>query len=133
MVDKMAVAFPLGIPTKNRRLRRGLRWRCETLEARVLLAVAPVALRDAYELAAGDVLTVSAASGVLANAQAPDGGSLQAVLVNPPAHGQVTLATDGSLTYQTVGNFGGQDRLTYRTVSGDQSSDATSVTFNVAV
>jgi RHS repeat-associated protein len=59
----------------------------------------PSALDDTYVARVGEVLTVPAADGVLANDDDPDGDPLAASLVDPPAQGTLALAADGSLEY----------------------------------
>ena len=56
------------------------------------------AANDAYITDEGRTLTV-AAPGVLSNDANPSGGALNADLVSPPAHGTLTLRSDGSFTY----------------------------------
>ena len=95
----------------------------ESLEVRQLLAVAPVAIRDSYQGQALQQLSVPAASGVLANDTYEGTGTLQAWLVDAPAQGQLSLAVDGSFTYQTIGNYGGRDQFSYRVVADGLQSD----------
>ena len=73
---------------------------------------APVANNDSYNLPANGILTV-AAPGVLANDTDADGNPLTAVVVTPPAHGTLTLNSDGSFTYTPTSSFVGSDTFTY--------------------
>lgn len=67
----------------------------------------------------------SAAFGVLAN-DGGVGGSLTAVLKTAPAHGAVTLNTDGSFTYTPNANYFGTDSFVYTVQSaGIEKGDAT--------
>jgi hypothetical protein len=60
-------------------------------------AVAPVAVNNTYSLDAGTTLTVP-----------------EAVQVTAPAHGTLTLNTDGSFTYVPQASYSGADAFTYR-------------------
>jgi hypothetical protein len=86
----------------------------ERLEDRFLLSSSPVAIRDSYETNALQPFIVDAAAGVLANDQFDGQDSLSAVLVDPPQHGRLVLAEDGSFMYLTFGNYRGTDQFTYR-------------------
>ena len=59
---------------------------------------APVAEPDTYYVAVNGTLAVSV-PGVLTNDYDDDNDPLQAVLVNPPAHGMLSLSSDGSFYY----------------------------------
>jgi len=74
---------------------------------------APVAQNDAYAAAQGQALTVSAGAGLLANDSDVDGDSLSVELVDSPMHGQVQVASNGSLVYQPVASFVGLDSFRY--------------------
>ena len=72
-----------------------------------------------------------AASGILLNDSDPDGDRLTARLVRGPTHGQLTLKSDGSLTYTPDESFFGTDTFTYRTNDGLLNGNIASVTINV--
>ncbi len=73
--------------------------------------------------------SATVAAGVLANDSDPNtGGTLTAVLVSQPAHGQVALNANGSFTYVPNGTFQGFDQFTYRAVDGAASSSPVTVT-----
>jgi subtilase family serine protease len=74
---------------------------------------APTANNDAYSVDAGRTLTVSAAIGVLTNDTDPLGETLTVSGFTQPAHGSVTVAADGSFTYQPNSIFSGTDSFTY--------------------
>jgi VCBS repeat-containing protein len=84
---------------------------------------APVANPDSYATDEDTALVVLAA-GVLANDTDVDGGTLTAALQSGPAHGTVTVNSDGSFTYHPDANFNGSDSFTY-TVSDGQGGTAT--------
>src|SRR5262249_53226664 len=65
--------------------------------------------------------------GVLANDSDVDGDPLTAILVTGPAHGTLTLSTNGSFTYTPALNYNGPDSFTYKANDGqaDSPSNAT--------
>ncbi len=90
----------------------------------------PVSNADAYSVDEDDSLVV-AAPGVLANDQNPSGLALVAVLDASPTNGSISLATDGSFTYEPNPNYSGADSFTYRAVSGGIQSTPATVTITV--
>jgi uncharacterized delta-60 repeat protein len=89
----------------------------------------PVANNDAYSVSEDNTLSVSAASGVLANDT--DNGPLTAALVSGPSHGTLTLNANGSFTYQPNANFNGTDSFVYRATDSIQQSTTATVTITV--
>src|SRR4029078_13692445 len=73
----------------------------------------PVANDDAFTLTEDTTLTISA-PGVLGNDVDPDGDRLTAILMTPPAHGNLTLDLAGSFVYLPNTNFNGSDSFSYR-------------------
>src|SRR4029079_7260460 len=71
------------------------------------------------------------APGILANDSDLDGDSLTANKVTDPAHGSVTLNTDGSFTYTPVSNYFGADSFTYQASDGTASSTVATVNLSV--
>ncbi|MCB0036731.1 MAG: tandem-95 repeat protein, partial [Anaerolineales bacterium] len=63
------------------------------------------------------------APGVLANDEDADGNELTAVLSTSPAHGTLSLAADGSLTYIPDSGFIGFDAFTYQADDGSKLSE----------
>jgi Bacterial Ig domain len=92
---------------------------------------APFAAADAYQVTAGAILDVPAASGVLANDSDPDGDALTAEKSADPTYGVAYLAPDGSLVYVPALGFTGTDTFTYRASDGVLRSDVTAVTVTV--
>ncbi len=90
----------------------------------------PVAGDDSYSVAEDTMLTV-AAPGVLANDSDPESGALTIAPATPPAHGALTLRTDGSFDYTPAANYHGGDSFTY-TVSDSGGLTATA-TVNLTV
>src|SRR5213075_3157179 len=82
---------------------------------------APVAVDDSYTTAEDTQLTVIAA-GVLANDSDVDGDPLSAILVSQPAHGVLTLNTNGGFSYLPATNYNGSDSFTYRANDGQADS-----------
>ena len=93
----------------------------------------PTATNDTYSTAEDTPLTVPAPGvpGVLANDTDPDSASLTAALTTGPAHGTLTLNTDGAFTYTPAANYNGPDTFTYRTSDGALTSNPATVTINV--
>jgi VCBS repeat-containing protein len=92
---------------------------------------APVGLSDPYEVNLGSTLTVPA-PGVLNNDSDPDGDAITAVKLTDPAHGTLTLQTNGSFTYTPTGAFVGEDTFTYQVKdAGNLTSPAIQVIINV--
>jgi VCBS repeat-containing protein len=91
---------------------------------------APVAQDDSYTTDEDTPLVVPA-PGVLGNDYDVDGDSLTAVLVSGPAHGTLTLNSDGSFTYTPAENFCGEDSFTYKAYDGELYSNVATVTIHV--
>src|SRR5262249_44329418 len=68
---------------------------------------------DSYSTREDTAITVNA-PGVLANDGDVDGDPLTAILVTGPAHGTLTLNSDGSFTYTPALNYNGPDSFTYK-------------------
>ena len=73
----------------------------------------------------------SAAPGVLANDTDPLNLALTAVLVGGPAHGTLSLASDGSFTYIPATGYYGTDTFTYEAYDGQLDSNVATVTLTV--
>lgn len=93
---------------------------------------APSATDDAFSVAQGGVLTVPAASGVLANDTDADGDALTATRISQPANGSVTLNANGSFTYTPTAGFSGSDSFTYRANDGTVASNLATVRITVS-
>ena len=91
---------------------------------------APVAVPDSYTTSGDTTLTV-ALPGVLANDSDPDGNVLTAVLVSGPAHGTLTLQTNGRFGYTPDTGFSGTDGFRYRASDGVATSPSVRVTITV--
>ncbi len=90
----------------------------------------PVAAEDTYEMAQGGVLMVGA-PGVLGNDEDPDGGDLEARLVDSVAHGSLSLSLDGGFEYRPDAGFSGADGFTYQASDGTDQSAPARVTLDV--
>jgi VCBS repeat-containing protein len=90
----------------------------------------PVAADDSYSTAEDTTLSVTAA-GVLGNDTDVDGDSLIATLVTGPAHGLLSLSSDGSFTYTPAANYNGTDSFTY--VVNDGTVDGNTATVNLTI
>jgi len=89
-----------------------------------MLGGAPVAVDDAYTADADTALEVAAGEGVLANDEPSFRGPLSAEIVDPPQHGAVELASDGSFRYVPESGYLGDDSFTYRASDGTQAGAA---------
>lgn len=92
---------------------------------------APVANTDQYGLNQGASLNVNSANGVLSNDSDPDGNALTARLVQGPAHGSLTLKSDGGFNYQHDGSNTLSDSFSYHAHDGDLNSADTQVSLSM--
>lgn len=91
----------------------------------------PVAGNDQYQTPQGQTLVVTAANGVLKNDTNTAGGTLSAVLVDEPLHGDLVLGDDGAFSYTPDANFSGTDTFTYLATNGELDSNVATVTITV--
>jgi hypothetical protein len=93
---------------------------------------APVANDDSYTMTANTKLSVNA-PGVLANDTSPFGTPLTFLLVSGPAHGTLSISSngDGSFAYLPATNFVGTDTFTYEATDGIATSAPATVTIKV--
>jgi VCBS repeat-containing protein len=91
---------------------------------------APVAVANSYSIAKNTALIVPAA-GVLGNDTDANGDPLTAIKVGNPAHGSVTLNTDGSFTYTPTTGYTGSDSFTYKANDGAADSNTVAVSITV--
>ena len=92
----------------------------------------PHANADAYSVNEGGTLTVPA-PGVLTNDTDPDtpAGSLSAFVVTTPAHGALTLSSNGGFVYIHDGSETTSDSFTYRAFDGATPSNIATVTITI--
>ncbi len=98
----------------------------------------PVAGDDAYTTTVGSLLSVDAAHGVLANDTSVNFPSLTVTPQTTTSGllgGVLTLAADGSFTYQAnlVDLLGGQDQFTYTITDGNGQSATGTLTIDVSL
>ncbi|QKS29606.1 MAG: tandem-95 repeat protein [Candidatus Accumulibacter similis] len=91
---------------------------------------APIAVDDNYVTDEDSPLTI-VAPGLLGNDSDVDGDPLTALLVSGPAHGVLSLNTDGSFTYTPAADYLGPDRFTYLANDGQADSNIATVTLTV--
>jgi hypothetical protein len=95
------------------------------------IQLAATAVNDSYSVNANHTLTVSAATGVLAN----DTGSapMTAIKVTDPSHGSLSLSSDGGFVYTPTTGFGGSDSFTYKANNprGDSNTATVTITVNL--
>ncbi len=90
----------------------------------------PTAGADTFQALPDRTFNVGA-PGVLLNDGDIDGDDLTAQKVSDPAHGDVTLAADGSFSYTPDAGFLGLDAFSYRASDGSALSPTRAVTINV--
>jgi hypothetical protein len=92
----------------------------------------PVAVSDAYNIDEDNWLIISTEEGVISNDIDPDAiDVLQAVLVEEPSNGLLTLSSDGSFSYQPEPDFFGTDTFEYKAYDGEAYSNVVSVTITI--
>jgi CSLREA domain-containing protein len=91
---------------------------------------APVAHDDSRSVNEDQTLNVDA-PGVLSNDTDIDSANLTAVKVTDPAHGTLTLNSNGSFTYTPDANFNGSDEFTYTASDGTDNSNVATATITV--
>ena len=91
----------------------------------------PTAVADSYQVSEDSTLTITAASGLLANDTDPDSDSLTVSVSDSPANGTLTLNSNGSFTYVPDADFYGTDTFTYVASDGTNSTSETTVTITV--
>jgi hypothetical protein len=90
----------------------------------------PTAVADAFTTSENSPLILPA-PGVLGNDSDADGDELTAVLIAPPAQGELELWPDGSFSYTPTLGFAGQAVFLYRAADGSAVSATTPVTITV--
>jgi hypothetical protein len=99
-------------------------------QAQVRYTFGPKAQDDNFTTRASSALTV-AAPGVLANDGMGSSTNLSAVVVNGPANGVLTLATNGGFTYTPTPGFFGTDSFSYQ--ARDSLGNASGATVTITV
>jgi VCBS repeat-containing protein len=92
---------------------------------------APVAMNDIGTVAEDGSLTKSAAAGVLGNDTDAEGQPLTAAKVTDPAHGTLSLNSNGGYTYTPAANYNGPDSFTYKANDGTSDSNFATVAITV--
>jgi endonuclease I len=98
----------------------------------VLNTNAPAANNDSYNATQGNLLSVNAASGVLANDSDVEGAPLSAQLVSNVTSGTLALAANGSFTYTPAAAVCGNATFTYRASDGVRVSATRTATIAVS-
>ena len=91
---------------------------------------APLSAPESYSVQSGATLSVSA-PGLLANDSDIDSASLTAAVVTGPAHGSLTLASNGSFSFTPAAGYSGPDSFTYRASDGTATSAPTTVSVTI--
>ena len=90
----------------------------------------PLAKGDSYFGRPNEAIVISAADGVLANDQDPDGDPLSVSLATGPGSGTVELMADGAFRYQPFADSVGTDQFTYRALDGQGVEALATVTLH---
>ncbi len=90
----------------------------------------PTAVADSYEVARGETLNVPV-DGVLGNDTDPENDTLTASKVSDPAHGEVTVNSNGSFNYTHDGTATSSDSFTYRANDGQYNSNTVTVSLTI--
>ena len=88
----------------------------------------PVAQDDNVTLSEDTPIRIA----ILANDSDPDGDRLSILLGSKPAHGQISLNADNTVTYTPDQDFSGSDSFTYRISDGVVTSGVTTVRVTIA-
>jgi Ca2+-binding RTX toxin-like protein len=88
-------------------------------------------MADAYSVDEDGVLSVDAASGVLSNDSDIEGDDLTATVATGPAHGSLTLNSDGSFVYTPDADYNGADSFTYTVNDGTSTTAPVTVDLTV--
>ncbi|MCG3209027.1 MAG: hypothetical protein FOGNACKC_02643 [Anaerolineae bacterium] len=105
---------------------------CDTATVTILISAVddpPAASDDSATTPEDSPVTIP----VLDNDSDPDGNLDPSTvsIVNGPAHGEVTINPDGSITYTPAPNFNGEDSFTYEVCDTTGLCDTATVTINV--
>lgn len=96
------------------------------------LKVTPIAVNDSYNCIGNVGITVNAAGGVLTNDVSPDATALTVAVLANPANGTVSLASNGSFTYNSNAGYSGTDTFTYTLTSTNGKTDTATVSIIVS-
>lgn len=114
--------------TANNGIRDG---NIATVMINVIRNLPPLAVSDSYLAFAGQLLSIPAASGVIANDRDENGDALTATLVAPPPVGLLSFNANGSFNYAPPAGFRGNVQFTYRLNDGLALSQPATVTLKV--
>ncbi|MGQ7945874.1 Ig-like domain-containing protein [Flavobacterium sp. WC2509] len=95
------------------------------------LKATPIAVNDTYNSIGNVGITVTAAGGVLTNDVSPDGTALTVTVLANPTNGAVTLASNGSFTYNSNVGYSGTDSFMYTLTSGSGKTSTGTATITV--
>ncbi len=95
----------------------------------------PVAMDDSATVGQGMTVTVldSGATSVLANDSDAEGGTLTATVSSGPSHGTLTLAPDGTFSYDNDGNESPSDSFVYEVCDDGTPVECATATVTIAV
>lgn len=96
------------------------------------LKVTPIAVNDSYNCIGNVGITVNAAGGVLTNDVSPDATALTVAVLASPTNGTLSLASNGSFTYNSNAGYSGTDSFTYTLTSTNGKTDTATVSIIVS-
>jgi len=96
------------------------------------LKVTPVAVDDSYNCIGNVGIALNTAQGVLSNDVSPDGTALTAVVSTNVTHGTLSLATNGSFTYNPTAGYSGTDSFVYTLTSTNGKTSTATVNIPVS-
>ena len=93
---------------------------------------APTSVGHNYTLGVDGPLTVAAAQGLLSGASDPENDPFSALVVTGPAHGTLSLNSDGSFVYKAANTFFGEDSFSFKANDGALDGNVSTVKIDVA-
>lgn len=96
------------------------------------LKVTPIAVNDSYNCIGNVGITVNTAGGVLANDISPDGTATTVAVLANPTNGTVSLASNGSFTYNSNAGYYGSDSFSYTLTSSNGKTSVAIVNITIS-
>ncbi|KIO51207.1 Ig-like domain-containing protein, partial [Flavobacterium hibernum] len=95
------------------------------------LKVTPIAADDSYNCIGNVGITLNTAQGVLSNDVSPDGTTLTTAVSTNVTHGILSLAANGSFTYNPTAGYSGSDSFVYTLTSSNGKTSTATVNITV--
>jgi VCBS repeat-containing protein len=97
----------------------------------IIVNTPPTATDDTWTVNEDTTFVRTAANGLLANDQDPDGDALTVTVIDLPTQGTLAWQADGSFTYAPAADYFGPDQFTYRLNDGRDDSGLATVRLTV--